>query len=43
MERVTGTWAEYDRRKQEWLRLHPEATSEEIERANRKIAEDLEL
>lgn len=42
MDRV-NPWVEYERRKREWLRLHPEATDEEIGKAWREIAKELRL
>jgi hypothetical protein len=34
-------WAEYERRKAEWVRLHPEATPEAYTAAMRAIADEL--
>lgn len=31
-------YSEYERRKQEWVRSHPDSTPEEYERAIKKIA-----
>jgi hypothetical protein len=36
-------WAEYSRRKYAWIKAHPDATSREIDRAARKIADELGL
>ena len=36
-------WPLYEARKAEWLRKHPEASAEELERVTRRIARDLRL
>lgn len=35
-----GRWAEYEQRKQGWLRTHPEATSADYQAAMKKIAKE---
>ena len=36
-----SAWAEYEQRKQGWLRTHPEATHAEYEQAMRELAKRL--
>ena len=36
-------WQEYEARKQEFLREHPEATAEEIEEFCKKLAKELKI
>jgi hypothetical protein len=36
-------WAEYNRRKYAWIKAHPDASSREIDKAARKIADELGL
>ena len=36
-------WEEYERRKQEWLENHPEATPAEIEEFCKKLAKELKI
>lgn len=37
------SWEEYNERKQEWFKEHPEATPEEIESFCKALAEELNL
>ena len=34
-------YAEYERLKNEWIKLHPDATAQDIERACEQIAKEL--
>ena len=38
-----STWQEYEQRKQEFLREHPDATPEEIEEFCKQLAQELGL
>lgn len=39
----SADWHEYDRRKRDWLRLHPTATDSAYEQACRRISKELGL
>lgn len=39
----SGPWYQYSRRKYEWIKEHPNASSREIDKAARQIAKELNL
>lgn len=39
----TFTWADYNAEKQEWIRLHPEATEAEIQQFSQQLCYEMGL